>query len=55
MMFNATFTKYFSFIVAISFIGGENHQPVQVADKHYLINLYLVHLTMSGIRTPTVL
>ena len=24
MMFNATFNNYFSYIVAVSFIGGEN-------------------------------
>jgi hypothetical protein len=28
MVFNAIFLQYFSYIVAVSFIGGENHGPV---------------------------
>jgi len=28
MVFNATFNNIFSYIVAVSFIGGENHRPV---------------------------
>ena len=28
MVFNATFNSIFSYIEAVSFIGGENHQPI---------------------------
>jgi hypothetical protein len=27
MVLNATFQQYFSYVVTVSFIGGENHQP----------------------------
>jgi len=27
VVFNATFNNFFSYIVAVSFIGGENHRP----------------------------
>jgi hypothetical protein len=28
MVFNGHFQQYFSYIVAVSFIDGDNHQPV---------------------------
>jgi len=33
-------TKYFSYIVVVSFIGGGNHDLSQVTDKFYHIMLY---------------
>ena len=50
MVFNATFKKYFSYIVEVSFIGGGNHRPVT---SH--IMLYRVHLAWAGLELTTLI
>ena len=56
MVLNTTFNNiYFSYIVAVSFIGGgnrvseENHQPA--ASHRQTLSHNVVPLDMSGIRT----
>jgi hypothetical protein len=40
--------QYFSYIVAVSFIGGGNHRPAKVADKLKSHNVVLIHPTSVG-------
>jgi hypothetical protein len=39
MVFSANFQKYFSYIVAVSFIGGENQNAL---GKPHVINAFLM-------------
>ena len=55
------FSRYFSYIVAVSFIGGRNPEYLekttdlsQVTDNLYHIMLYRVYLAMNVIRTHNV-
>jgi len=42
------FQQYFSYIVAISFIGGETHRPAASHWQICHIMLYRVHLAWAG-------
>ena len=47
------FQQYFSHIVVISFIGGENNRPVASHWQTYHIVLYRVHLAWEGFELTT--
>jgi hypothetical protein len=50
MMSYRHFQHYFSYIVAVSFIGGENHRPVA---SHWQTLLYRVHLASAEFELTT--
>jgi hypothetical protein len=48
------FQQYFSYIVVVSVIGGENHWPVASHWQTLSQMLYRVHLAMNRVRTHNV-
>ena len=51
VMMLSHFQQYFSYIVAVSFIGGGNRRKPPTCHKPYHIMLYWVHLTINEVRT----
>jgi hypothetical protein len=46
------FQQYFRYIVAVSFIGGENHRPV--ASQQQTLSHNAVYLALGGFRTHNI-